>query len=163
MHFELPLAELIVDYYDQLKSRTAGYASLDYEEIGYRVGELVKLDVLVNAEPVDALSTIVAREKAPGVGRTLTARPGRRLFSRVAIAGFADLAQAIGGSSQPLSGRRLRFLADAGVGLRAEHRLGDTRFTTRLDFPFWVSRPELAQDRGGGDGEGAFRWVFSFQ
>ena len=74
MRFELPLAELIVDYYDQLKTRTAGYASLDYEEIGYRVGELVKLDVLVNAEPVDALSTIVAREKAPGVGRTLTAR-----------------------------------------------------------------------------------------
>jgi hypothetical protein len=97
------------------------------------------------------------------LGRTVAARPGRRLFSRVSIAGFTDLAQAIGGPSQPLSGRRLRFLADAGVGLRAEHRLGDTRFTTRLDFPFWVSRPELAQDRGGGDGEGAFRWVFSFQ
>ncbi|MBI3750076.1 MAG: elongation factor 4 [Chloroflexi bacterium] len=74
MRFELPLAELIVDYYDQLKTRTAGYASLDYEEIGYRTGDLVKLDVLVNAEPVDALSTIVAREKAPNVGRTLTAR-----------------------------------------------------------------------------------------
>jgi GTP-binding protein LepA len=74
MHFELPLAELIVDYYDQLKTRTAGYASLDYEEIGYRSGDLVKLDVLVNTEPVDALSTIVAREKAPAVGRTLTAR-----------------------------------------------------------------------------------------
>jgi GTP-binding protein LepA len=74
MHFELPLAELIVDYYDQLKTRTAGYASLDYEEIGYRPGDLVKLDVLVNGEPVDALSTIVDREKAPGVGRTLTAR-----------------------------------------------------------------------------------------
>jgi len=74
MHFELPLAELIVDYYDQLKTRTAGYASLDYEEIGYRPGDLVKLDVLVNAEPVDALSTIVAREKAPAVGRVLTAR-----------------------------------------------------------------------------------------
>jgi GTP-binding protein LepA len=74
MRFELPLAELIVDYYDQLKTRTAGYASLDYEEIGYRVGDLVKLDVLVNTEPVDALSTIVAREKAPNVGRTLTAR-----------------------------------------------------------------------------------------
>jgi GTP-binding protein LepA len=74
MHFELPLAELIVDYYDQLKTRTAGYASLDYEEIGYRAGDLVKLDVLVNTEPVDALSTIVAREKAPAVGRTLTAR-----------------------------------------------------------------------------------------
>jgi GTP-binding protein LepA len=74
MRFELPLAELIVDYYDQLKTRTAGYASLDYEEIGDRQGDLVKLDVLVNGEPVDALSTIVDREKAPAIGRTLTAR-----------------------------------------------------------------------------------------
>jgi GTP-binding protein LepA len=74
MRFDLPLAELIVDYYDQLKTRTAGYASLDYEEIGYRTGDLVKLDVLVNLEPVDALSTIVDRDKAPGVGRTLAAR-----------------------------------------------------------------------------------------
>ena len=56
MHFELPLAELIVDYYDQLKSRTQGYASMDYEETGYRPANLVKLDVLVNGEPVDALS-----------------------------------------------------------------------------------------------------------
>ena len=47
MHFEMPLAELIVDFYDQLKSRTQGYASLDYEEIGYRPAKLVKLDVLV--------------------------------------------------------------------------------------------------------------------
>jgi GTP-binding protein LepA len=74
MHFELPLAELIVDYYDQLKTRTAGYASLDYEEIGYRPGDLAKLDVLVNGEPVDALSTIVDREKAPALARSLTAR-----------------------------------------------------------------------------------------
>jgi GTP-binding protein LepA len=74
MRFDLPLAELIVDYYDQLKTRTAGYASLDYEEIGYRPGDLVKLDVLVNGEPVDALSTIVDRVKAPAIGRTLTGR-----------------------------------------------------------------------------------------
>jgi GTP-binding protein LepA len=74
MRFELPLAELIVDYYDQLKTRTAGYASLDYEEIGYRPGDLVKVDVLVNGEPVDALSTIVDREKAPALARSLTAR-----------------------------------------------------------------------------------------
>ena len=49
MHFEMPLAELIVDYYDQLKSRTQGYASMDYEEIGYRPANLVKVDVLVAA------------------------------------------------------------------------------------------------------------------
>jgi len=72
MHFELPLAELIVDYYDQLKSRTQGYASMDYEETGYRSANLVKLDVLVNGEPVDALSLIVHRDRAQTTGRQLT-------------------------------------------------------------------------------------------
>ena len=74
MHFELPLAELIVDFYDQLKTRTAGYASMDYEEIGYRVANLVRLDVLVAGEPVDALSMIVHRDNAASLGRTLVSR-----------------------------------------------------------------------------------------
>ncbi|HEX5591229.1 MAG TPA: translation elongation factor 4 [Candidatus Limnocylindrales bacterium] len=74
MRFELPLAELIVDYYDQLKTRTAGYASMDYEELGYRAAQLVKLDVLVAGEPVDALSMIVHREKSVAIGRTLAER-----------------------------------------------------------------------------------------
>jgi GTP-binding protein LepA len=74
MRFELPLAELIVDFYDQLKSRTAGYASMDYEEVGYRPAELVKLDIMVAGEPVDALSMIVHRDKATSVGRTLAER-----------------------------------------------------------------------------------------
>jgi GTP-binding protein LepA len=74
MRFELPLAELIVDYYDQLKTRTAGYASMDYEEIGYRPANLVRLDVLVAGEPVDALSIIVHRENATALGRTLVSR-----------------------------------------------------------------------------------------
>ena len=72
MHFEMPLAELIVDYYDQLKSRTQGYASMDYEEIGYRPAKLVKVDVMVAGEPVDALSLIVHRDNAQSVGRDLT-------------------------------------------------------------------------------------------
>jgi GTP-binding protein LepA len=69
--YELPLAELIVDYFDQLKSRTKGYASLDYELIGYREGDLVKLEILLNEEPIDALSFIVARDKAASRGRAL--------------------------------------------------------------------------------------------
>ncbi len=72
MRFEIPLGELIVDYYDQLKSRTAGYASMDYEEAGYRAANLVKLDIMVNNEPVDALSMITHRDKAASVGRQLT-------------------------------------------------------------------------------------------
>ena len=64
LHFELPLAELIVDFYDLLKSRSSGYASLDYTYVGYRPGDLVKLDVLVAGEPVDALSLIVHRSNA---------------------------------------------------------------------------------------------------
>jgi GTP-binding protein LepA len=74
LSFEMPLAELIVDYFDQLKSRSQGYASMDYEEAGYRAARLVKLDVLVNGEPVDALSMIVHHDKAPAIGRALTSK-----------------------------------------------------------------------------------------
>jgi GTP-binding protein LepA len=74
LHFEMPLAELIVDYFDQLKTRTAGYASMDYEEIGYRAAKLVRLDVMVSGEPVDALSVIVHRDNAASLGRTLVGR-----------------------------------------------------------------------------------------
>jgi GTP-binding protein LepA len=72
--FELPLAEVIVDYYDQLKSRSQGYASLDYEEIGYRVGDLVRMDVVVGGEAVDALSLITHRSHAQSEGRALVER-----------------------------------------------------------------------------------------
>ena len=67
--YELPLIEVIIDYFDQLKSRTKGYASLDYEVIGYREGQLVKLEILLNGEVVDALSFIVARERRRLRGR----------------------------------------------------------------------------------------------
>ena len=70
--YELPLAEVVVDFFDQMKSRTQGYASLDYEPAGYRAANLVKVDVLLNAVPVDAFSTIVHREKAYDYGRRMT-------------------------------------------------------------------------------------------
>ncbi len=71
LHFEMPLGELIIDFYDQLKSRSSGYASLDYHYLGYRPGDLVKLDVLVNGEPVDALSLIIHRSNAYRHGKAL--------------------------------------------------------------------------------------------
>jgi GTP-binding protein LepA len=74
LNYEIPLAELIVDFYDQLKSRTRGYASLDYHFIGYRRDDLVKLEILVNGEPVDALSTIVHRDDAYHRGQAVITR-----------------------------------------------------------------------------------------
>ena len=71
MHFDMPLAELILDFFDQLKSRTKGYASLDYEFSDYRTSDLVKLDILLSGDEVDALSFIVHRDKAYDLARGL--------------------------------------------------------------------------------------------
>jgi GTP-binding protein LepA len=72
--YELPLGEIVLDYYDQLKSRTRGYASFDYDVAGFRPGELVRVDVLIADEPVDALSMIVHRDAAYPRGRALVER-----------------------------------------------------------------------------------------
>ncbi len=81
LRYELPLSEIIFDYYDKLKSMSRGYASLDYDFLEYRESDLVKLDILLNGEPVDALSTIVHHEKAYEWGKKLCAKL-RKLIPR---------------------------------------------------------------------------------
>ena len=74
LEYALPLNEVVFDFYDRLKSATKGYASFDYSVTGYEQGDLVKMSILVNAEPVDALSTIVHRERAESRGRAMCER-----------------------------------------------------------------------------------------
>ena len=74
LKYRLPLNEVATDFYDQLKSLTSGYASLDYEEAGYQAGDLVKMDILLNGKPVDALSVIVHRDNSYHIGRELAER-----------------------------------------------------------------------------------------
>ena len=131
---------------------------LEGEDVNYQQpggGGVRGIDPRISTEALIALDVELER--------TLVSRPKAKLFSRVAIAGFTDLAHAIGDDTGPRPGGALRFLGDAGVGLRAEHRIGDTRFVTRFDLPLWVNHAELAQDRSPGDDALAFRWVFSFQ
>jgi GTP-binding protein LepA len=74
LDFEIPLAEIVFDFFDLLKSRTKGYASLDYEPAGYRESDLVKVDILLNGQPVDAFSSIVHRDHAEEYGKKMTGR-----------------------------------------------------------------------------------------
>jgi GTP-binding protein LepA len=70
--YRIPLGEVVIDFFDQLKSRTKGYASLDYEPDGYKTAALVKVDLLINQVPVDAFSTVVHKSNADAYGRKMT-------------------------------------------------------------------------------------------
>lgn len=88
--------------------------------------------------------------------RTVYARPRGKLFNRIGLAVFGDAGHALGE-------RSLDLAADAGVGLRAEHRIGQTSFTTRFDVPLYVNRPAFAQDADATSEKVGFRWLFSFE
>ena len=74
LHYRLPLAEVVIDFFDQMKSKTQGYASLDYEHAGYEISDLVKVDVLLHGDVVDAFSAVVHRDNAYSYGRAITSK-----------------------------------------------------------------------------------------
>jgi GTP-binding protein LepA len=109
--YSVPLAEVVVNFFDQLKSRTKGYASLDYEPDGYATSDLVKVDLLINHTPVDAFSTIVHKSQADSYGRRMTEKL-RQLIPRQMF--DVPIQAAIGGrvlSRETVKARRKDVLA----------------------------------------------------
>jgi hypothetical protein len=147
-----PLAQL---YNPFLRSRGALLVGEDFHYQSPGGAGIRGVDPRVSSDGVAAVNLELER--------TLATNSDAHLFRRVSLAAFGDVARSLGGRVQPLTGNRIGWIGDAGIGLRAQHQIGDTQFTTRMDFPLYVSQPELAQDRAPGDNHFEFRWVFSFE
>ena len=115
--YELPFAEIVYDFFDRLKSCTRGYASMDYQPIDYRESDLVRLDILLNSEPVDALAVIVHRDRAYTYGRSLALKLKRTIPRQL----FQVAAKCYGGDIT----RKRKLLEKQKEGKKRMKRMGN--------------------------------------